>query len=393
MTNKKRAILFSLYILPFLLNIALIDFIIPVKYDSILDNLPLFGLLITIAWLASTFLDFFVGDVTDRIGVKKTIQIGVLFCFIGSLLFGLSQNIFIMTFGVFLWGFAYILLTIPSDTYVLSSFPPHYRGSAYGIMYFFHDLSFALAPLIGLAIIYFFGIDKTIIISAILVLFSFLFLFSMREKTKENIVKGIENAAYKDGFILKELKDIVRLNFREISLLLNMFICALGYMTIFIASPLLFFHADGNLFNGALLTCSFMLPFVLTDYIYGKIADSDRKRKVMIKFGFFMSFLILSLFYFVNNFVLLLFLAFAFTFMLNLSWVGTEVELSQYLPKGKKGEYMGIFTTAKDLGFDLAPLCYGLIASISLKLPFLFLAILLFLALLLFIFANRENRI
>ena len=78
--------------------------------------------------------------------------------------------------------------------------------------------------------------------------------------------------------------------------------------------------------------------------------------------------------------------------MLNLSWAGTEVELSRYLPKGRKGEYMGIFTTAKDLGFDLAPLCYGLIASISLKLPFLFLGILFFISFLVFLFSLRKDK-
>lgn len=73
-----------------------------------------------------------------------------------------------------------------------------------------------------------------------------------------------------------------------------------------------------------------------------------------------------------------------------MAWVASEVYTSEYLPKGKKGEFMGIFASGKDLGFDLAPLFYGLLAVFGLKVPFLISGILLFLAWIFFNFSWRK---
>lgn len=390
MGNTKRAILFSLYILPFMLNIALIDFLIPLKYDVILENLPFLGLLITIAWLASSFLDFAVGDLTDRIGVRKTIQLGILLSFIGSLIFGFSQTFLLMTIGVFIWGLSYIMLTVPSDTYLFSRFPRNYRGSAYGWMYFFYGLAYAIAPLICLALIYFFNINSAIIASSFVVIFSLPLSFCILGKDKEGTIKGVEDVVYRDGIILKELRDIKKMNLKEISLLFNMFICGVFFMTIIFAAPLLFFHEQRNLFHASMLTFAFMLPFAFSDLILGKFANLQKSRSIMIKLGFILAVLFLLIFFFVNNFIILFVLAMIITLTANMAWTASEIEVSEYLPRNKKGEFMGIFVTGKDLGFDLAPLFYGLIASIGLKIPFLMLGIMLLAALILFMIANRK---
>src|SRR3989344_2039671 len=362
MGNRKRAVLFSLYILPFMLNIALIDFLIPIKYDVVLENLPFFGLLVTLAWLASSFLDFAVGDITDRLGIRKTIQLGVLFSFLGTIIFAFSENFLGMTLGVFIWGLSYIMLTIPADTYLFSEFPKKYYGSAYGWMYFFYDLAYAVAPLLGFVIVSFFGVNAAIIASAILVLFTLPMISRIRSKGKEGVVQAIDNVLYKDGIIKKGFKDIKRMNLKELSLLFNMFICGVWFMAVMIGAPLLFFHGERNLFHGALLTFAFMIPFASMELAYGKLSNSPNRRNNMIKFGFLLSSILLFLFYFTKNFYLLLGLAALITLATNMGWTSTEVEVSRYLPKGRKGEFMGGFMTGKDLGFDIAPLFYGVFA-------------------------------
>lgn len=390
MGNTKRAILFSLIILPFMLNIALIDFMIPIKYDVVLDNLPLFGLLITIAWLTSSFFDFVVGDITDRLGIKKTIQIGVIASVIGALLFGLSQNVVIMTLGVFIWGVSYVMLTVPSDTYLFSAFPRNYSGTAYGWMYFFYGLAYAFAPLIGYVIVVSFSINAAIISAAMISLLTLPLAFRIVCKNKECFVDTMSDVVRKDGIIMKEVRDIWKMDARELSLLFNMFICGMWFMVVMIGAPLLFFHIDNNLLNGALLTFAFMLPFALMDLGFGKIANSERRRVFMIKSGLLIASILLVVFFFINNFYLLLILATVTTFTANMAWTSSEIQVSEYLPKGKKGEFMGIFVTGKDFGFNLAPLFYGIFAAFNLKLPFLMLGFLLFAVWLFFIIANRK---
>lgn len=388
--NRKRAILFSLYLLPFMLNIALIDFIVPVKYDIILDNLPLFGLLITIAWLGSSILDFAVGDLTDKLGVRKTLQLGVLCGLIGTLIFGLSNNFMIMTFGIFVWGLSYVMFAIPSEAYVLGAFPKEYRGSAFGIMNFVLDIAYATAPLLGFAIIFFFGVNPAIIFAALISLITLMVISKMRDDEKEGLVNSLEDVIVRDGLVRKEFKDILKMNKKELSILFNMFISGLWFMVTFIGAPLLFFHASDDLLRGALLTFAFMVPFALMELSFGKIADSTKNRMRMIRYGFILSALFLSLFYFIENFTLLIIVAFLSALFANMGWVGSEVQTSKYLPKGKKGEFASIFVTGKDLGYDLAPLFYGLVAALGLKMPFLILAGLLLLAWLFFMISHRN---
>jgi MFS family permease len=134
-----------------------------------------------------------------------------------------------------------------------------------------------------------------------------------------------------------------------------------------------------------------MVPFALMELVYGRIADSKIRRKKMITYGFISATVFLFAFFAADNFFLLLALAALITFSANMAWSGSEVAVSEYLPKNRKGEYAGIFTAAKDIGFDLAPVFYGLFAAIDLKLPFLVLGVMLFAAWLMHFAANRQR--
>jgi sugar phosphate permease len=87
----------------------------------------------------------------------------------------------------------------------------------------------------------------------------------------------------------------------------------------------------------------------------------------------------------------LLGVAILITLATNMAWVASEVHVSKYLPKNKKGELMGVFITGKDIGFDLAPLFYGLFAVFGLKVPFIILGILLLCGWIFFRIAWRKN--
>jgi MFS family permease len=375
-----------------MLNIAIIDFIIPIKYDVVLDNLPIFGILITIAWLGSSLLDFSIGDLTDKLGIKKTLILGVIIGFVGTMIFGLSGNVYWMTFGIFIWGLSYVMFAIPSETYVLSGFPSNYRGSAFGILNFILDIAYATSPLIGFGIIYFFGINHAIFVAAAITLVTIILLSNMRSKSKESLVNSIEDVIVKDGVVKKEFKDIGKMNAREFSILFNMFIAGLWFMATYIAAPLLFFHASEDLFRGALLTFAFMIPFALMELGFGNLADSAKNRMRMIKYGFIISSILLTVFFFIDNFWLLMITAFFVAFFANMGWVASEVHVSKYLPKGKKGEFTSIFVAGRDIGYDISPIFYGFTAILGLKVPFLFLAGFLFLAWLFFTITHRNYK-
>ncbi len=391
--DRKKAIAFAIKIFPFALNIAIIDFLIPIKYDSVLDHLPLLGLLVTVAWTASNFLDFIIGYLTDHVGVRKILQIGVVICFIGSLLFAMSDNIIIMTVAVFLWGISYIIMTVPSDTYVLSEFPKSYRGSAYGWLYFSQNICYALAPLLAYLFIVKLGINISILIAALIAAISFPLFSNVESHNKKmSLVTGLKHAIFEKNMLKEIIEDFGKMGLRHFSLLLNVFISSLWFMVVLIGAPLLFFHNQGDLFHGALLSFSFMLPFALMIMLYGRMANSQKRRRRMIFMGFISGAISLIIFYFIQNLNWLFVMAFITTVLVYMGWSASEIEVSDHLPEGEKGEYMGIYTSARDWGYDLGPLFYGLLAAINLKLPFLITGILILIAGILSLLAHIFSR-
>lgn len=389
---KKRAIVFSLYLLPFMFNIAMVEFLVPVKYDVVLNNLPLFGTLVSIAWMLSALFDFAAGDLTDKIGSRKTIQVALLLGFAGSILFGYSGNFLIMTIGMFLWGLSYNFSAVSCDTYIFSRFKEDGLGKAHGIYYFFYDMAYAFAPLLALVMVYSLGIDATIVAAGFFALITLPLTTLIDGKPKECFKDALEDIVFKDGVVEKELADVRRMNKKEFSLLLNVFICGFWFVVILMGSPLLFFHESHNLTDGALLAFSFMLPFGFMELFYGNLATSEKTRMKMINYGFFFGGALLIVFYFVQSFWSLVLLGALIALATNMAWTGSEVQISEYLPRGKKGEFMGIFDAVKDIGFDLAPMFYGFIATLGLKAPFLMLGFLLLAAWIVFAIANKEKK-
>jgi sugar phosphate permease len=111
----------------------------------------------------------------------------------------------------------------------------------------------------------------------------------------------------------------------------------------------------------------------------------------MINYGFLIGGILFIAFYFAGSFWLLLLLGALAALFTNMAWTGSEIQVSKYLPDDKKGEFMGIFEAARDIGFDLAPMFYGFIALLGLKVPFLMLGFLLLAAWLVFVISNREK--
>ncbi len=390
--DRKKAIAFAIKIFPFALNIAIIDFLIPIKYDTILDRLPLLGLLVTVAWVASNFLDFIVGYLTDHVGVRKILQSGVIVCLAGSLLFAISDNITVMTIGVFLWGLSYIIMTVPSDAYVLSEFSKPYRGSAYGWLYFSQNIGYAIAPLLAYFFIIKFGMNISILIAALIAVISFPLFSDVKSHSKKmSLFSGLKHAIFEKNMLKEILEDLGKMKFRQYSLLFNVFISSVWFIVVLIGSPLLFFHADSDLFHGALLSFFFMLPLALVVIPYGRLANSQSRRRKMIVFGLLTGAVSLIIFYFIQNLYFLFVSASITTILIYLGWSASEVEVSEHLPEGEKAEYMGIYASARDWGYDLAPLFYGLLASINLKLPFLVVGFLILLAGIISIFAQRTD--
>jgi len=370
MNHRQRAIKFSTYLLPFFLNLGIIEFLIPIKYDIVLGNLPLLGGLISLAFLASTLVVLSIGDFADKVGVKRTIQIGALLSTIGAFMFAFTNNFWLMTLSIFIWSMGSTAVVVPAMSFILSKFPSNFRGTAYGIYYGMMDIIYGCAPLIAFILTISRGIKTAILSAAFASLMSFLAFLRLKKKRHESISKALEEVVIEDRFILKELTDLKKFNLCELSLFMNKFMFGYWFVTIMMGAALLFFHGARDLWSAALLAFAFMIPFPFVDMIYGKLCDKKKNRDALIHFGFLSTAALLFIFAFTTNFYMLLTLAALMTITFNAAWVGSDIQISEYLPKKKKAEFTGIFFFAEHLGFNLAPLFYGVLTVLGLQFPF-----------------------
>jgi MFS family permease len=116
------------------------------------------------------------GTLSDKIGRKPTILVGLLIFLIGSLICAYSDNIYMLMFGRLLQGVGAIGSVIPAM--ISDLVEERVRAKAMAIMGATIALSFALSMAVGPIIGASYGVDTLFIISAVLALLAIVILFS-----------------------------------------------------------------------------------------------------------------------------------------------------------------------------------------------------------------------
>jgi MFS family permease len=146
-----------------------------------------------------------------------------------------------------------------------------------------------------------------------------------------------------------------------------------------------------NAVTTGLILSMFTLPFILFNIPAGVLADKYGKVKILapslVAAGVF-----IILFGLTENPILLLVYAFLSTTGLAFTWTSMAGMLADATVKFKKGGVVGMWNTAEQFGYFIAPIIGGLIAEYyTLKIPFMALGVLLILSSLPVLLLDRKR--
>ncbi|MFT5835398.1 MAG: putative MFS family arabinose efflux permease [Sulfurimonas sp.] len=182
------------------LGLFLVLPVISIYAASMTDNLLLVGIIVGGYALTQAIFQVPFGVMSDKIGRKPTLLIGLLIFLAGSLIAGFATDIYTLMIGRFLQGTGAIGSVI---TAMISDLvEEEVRGKAMAIMGGTIALSFALAMGLGPVIGASYGVDTLFFITAGLSIFAMILLFT-KVPTPPRI-KHIYHAKAKTSDILKD---------------------------------------------------------------------------------------------------------------------------------------------------------------------------------------------
>ena len=146
--NLKIGLLF-LAIFIDLLGFGIIIPILPFYATELGANSVVYGMLIAIYSLMQFIFSPIWGSVSDRIGRRPVILIGLTGSIFGYAMFGISFDLFTLFFSRVLSGIATSATLTVANAYVADITEPQKRGGVFGILTAAFGLGFAIGPAIG----------------------------------------------------------------------------------------------------------------------------------------------------------------------------------------------------------------------------------------------------
>lgn len=139
------------------------------------------GLIITLFTISAAISRPFSGKLSDTIGRKKVMIIGIVICFIVSLLYPLSFSIWFFLLLRFLHGFSAGFLPTGATALVTDILPKEARGRGMGIWGTFISLGIGVGQALGDWLFQKFGMDNLFIFAAITALLAALLIAYVKE--------------------------------------------------------------------------------------------------------------------------------------------------------------------------------------------------------------------
>lgn len=240
------------------------------------------GLIISLFTISAGISRPFSGKLSDTIGRKKVMLIGMLVCFSVALLYPLTLSVPFFLLLRFLHGFSTGFLPTGATAMVTDILPPEKRGQGMGIWGTFISLGIGVGQSLGSSINNAFGINNLFLISAATAAFSGILIGFVKETLQER-------QAFHPRLLAVKWNDVFEPSVLPAAMV--MFLTAPASGIIFVLTP------DMAEFNGienkGWFFGFYVISTILIRLFTGKLSDKIGRRKTLLLGT---SFLVVSMF-------------------------------------------------------------------------------------------------
>ncbi len=370
-------------------------FALPILAETLVNDLLLVGLLIAVPNFVSLFFDVPLGGLSDHLGRRKLLAVGVVMMGLLGLVLHLVSSVPELLLYLVFFGVANQLVYISIRAFIMDISPAGETSKYFGFFEALASIGFTVGPIVGGALIadnLAPGLLSVGVFYTLMCLLALVLALLLKDTApQEGLASSVRDLIRKDRLVFRELLEFKQLSSGGGVILILTFILVVTDGLIWTMEPLYTTLGLDSAMVGLILAM-FVLPFILFDIPAGILADRYGKARIMVV-GLTLAGIFMILFGLVREPLHLLITAFMATTGLALVRPSIDGLLTDLAEKKQKGGIVGVWDVSEDLGYVIGPIMGGLIGSYYGDIGFAFtlMGVVLLLSPLLVLFFMRTN--
>jgi len=354
---------FSIAIFSFSLAQGAVSAVYPSYLESFVEKAYLIGFLASIIYLVQLPVSIPVGVFSDLIGRKKLLLTGLSIFACLEILYYLNEYLAALIILQLAVGILMITVFVTSEAFIRDISPISKRGAVRSFFGTWITAGYLIGPVIGGWIGDNYSIRMPFLISAILMLLSFILLSGVKDRHRSQVVETDKPIREKISFF-KPLKRFLSLGGGIRYLSINAIVLYFWYVTKWIYAPLFLIHLGYDLGIVGIWLGISLLPLLLFQMPAGVLGDRIEKER-MITIGVLISAISIAPLGFISDLngliLIILVISTGSAFIEPL----INAKITDIIPKENYGEYSGVFEAAKITGCICGPIVTGIVVDLA----------------------------
>ena len=329
---------------------------LPLLADQLDPSGTLVGMVVSAWFFSRAFLELPAGIISDRIGRRKLLVIGLGLALLGPVLASQATHIYILIFARSVWGMGTALYFMSNMALLMDILPADIRGSSLGMFQGIENIGSFIGAPVGAYLATRFSFTQVFYFTIVFTLISFIIALSSK-----GMRDTVSNSEHKNKLTFQQITGSLK-DVRILTVCLNVFLRMLVIQGIFQTVLQLYLNKNMGLTVGdigwvvGMKVAGQIVLLLLAGYL------SDRYgRKPVLAAGFGVGALSLIAFILSKNFTGLLISGFLGGIGEGLGITTLLALLTDVAPANARGGAVGLYRTFMDIGGFFGPIVFMII--------------------------------